>query len=180
MITYLLLAMLWYSLGIAYSSFAEWMVHRYWMHRPFLIFGYKFDYPFKAHAIVHHGKFKADRTYVLENHPPETKMGDQKTIPMAWWNGPALIAIASFPFVMWSLFHPAWFIVGCVTGAIASYYGVYEYLHWCMHYPKGRWFEGTRLYKWIDEHHRLHHEHMGTNYNVVLPLADLCLGTLAL
>ncbi len=165
--------------GIAYASFAEWMLHRYWMHRPFWIFGwYKFDYPFKAHAIVHHGKFKADETYHLQNRPEETKKADRKTIPMAWWNGPVLIAMASLPFVLWSIFNPSWLLVGCVAGAVACYYGTYEYIHFCMHLPKGRWFENTRLYKWIDEHHRLHHEHMGNNFNVVLPLADFCLRTL--
>ncbi len=62
------------------SSFFEWTLHRYVMHRPVG----SFDYPFKAHAVIHHHVFKADHTYHLINP------ADRKTIPMAWWNGPVL------------------------------------------------------------------------------------------
>ena len=37
-------------------------------------------------ALVHHQTFRADHTYHLINE------ADKETIPMAWWNGPALIA----------------------------------------------------------------------------------------
>ena len=32
----------------------------------------------------------------------------------------------------------------------------------------------------LNGHHLLHHRYMGKNFNVVLPLADLCLGTFIL
>lgn len=160
--------------GFVYSSFPEWIVHRYVMHKVFL----KFEYPFISHAVIHHGKFKADVTYELQNHSPEKQREDQVTIPMAWWNGPTLIAIASLPFIFMGIGSMSWFIVLCISLGIASYYGVYEYIHWCMHKPKNRWFEQTRLYRWINGHHKRHHEKMHRNFNVVLPLADLLLGTL--
>ncbi|MDP3962323.1 MAG: fatty acid hydroxylase [bacterium] len=175
-----LLAPLCFVAGYLYSSFPEWMVHRYVMHRVFCFFKYKFKYPFERHAIVHHQTFKADVSYELNNHPPEKQEENQITIPMAWWNGPVLIAIASLPFVGMKILNVPWSVVISTTAGIAAYYATYEYIHWCMHKPLNRWFERTSLYKWINGHHRRHHEKMGTNFNVVLPLADFCLGTLYL
>lgn len=172
--------MIGYAIGIVYASFAEWALHRYVMHRPVRIFGFSFTYPFHAHARVHHVVFGGGDSYILNTHPRESQDEDQETIPMKWWNGPVLILMASSPFVIWSIFRPSWWFTASIALAVASYYGAYEYLHFCMHKPKGRWLENTRLYKWIDKHHLIHHQHMGKNFNVVLPLADFCLGTLIL
>ncbi len=43
----------------AFASFFEWGLHKYLMHRPL------WDYPFRAHALVHHQVFRADNTYHL-------------------------------------------------------------------------------------------------------------------
>ena len=48
---------------VIFASFFEWTLHRYFMHRPVG----KFDYAFRAHALVHHQTFKADHTYHLIN-----------------------------------------------------------------------------------------------------------------
>src|SRR5437868_7654673 len=69
--------------AVAFASFFEWALHRFFMHRPV----WRFDYAFRAHALVHHQTFKADHTYHLINEP------DKETIPMAWWNGPVLIVV---------------------------------------------------------------------------------------
>jgi hypothetical protein len=61
---------------------------------------------------------------------------------------------------------------------MAGYYGTYEYIHWCMHLPKARVIERSGLFFRLNGHHLLHHRYMHKNFNVVLPLADLCLGTL--
>jgi sterol desaturase/sphingolipid hydroxylase (fatty acid hydroxylase superfamily) len=63
---------------------------------------------------------------------------------------------------------------------IALYYATYEYLHWCMHLPDNRWFENSRIFKFLNLHHRIHHKMMHKNLNVVLPFADLVWGTLIL
>jgi hypothetical protein len=151
-----------------FSSFFEWTLHKYVMHRPVG----KFRYAFKAHAIVHHGTFKADKTYHLIDEK------DKETIPMAWWNGPALILIGTAPFAVLSFFTGQWaFALGACL-AISSYYGFYEYIHWCMHLPKARRVEKPWWFRKLNGHHLLHHRYMHKNFNVVLPLADLCLGTL--
>src|SRR5436190_8278996 len=111
-----------------FASFFEWTLHRFIMHRPLG----KFTYPFERHALVHHNIFKADHTYHLINEK------DKHTIPMAWWNGPMLILVGSIPFVAASLLSGQWGIVCGSTLACMSYYGAYEYMHWCMHLPRKR------------------------------------------
>jgi hypothetical protein len=154
--------------GIVFASFFEWVLHRYVMHRPV----WRFRYAFQAHAVVHHKTFKADHTYHLQDEK------DKHTIPMAWWNGPVLIALGVLPFLAISWALGQWmFVLGGLI-AFIGYYGTYEYIHWCMHLPKARRIEKPKLFRLLNGHHLLHHRYMHKNFNVVLPLADLCLGTL--
>lgn len=157
-------------IATVFASFFEWTLHRYIMHKPVKFF----RYPFERHALIHHHIFKADETYHLINEE------DKHTIPMAWWNGPAIIAVGIIPFVIGSIFlKSSGFAVGAFI-ACASYYGAYEYMHWCMHLPRKRNVERSGIFFRLNGHHLLHHRYMGKNFNVVLPLADLLLGTLLL
>ena len=167
-------SLLWFSAGflawLVYSSFFEWTMHRYVMHRPFM----NWNYPFRAHAIVHHQTFKADHTYHL------IKESDKHTIPMAWWNGPVIIVLVTLPIlpVAWAI--GQWALAWGALAGITTYYCVYEYLHWCMHLPKSRKLEKSGLFYRLNGHHLLHHRYMHKNFNVIIPIADLCLGTLLL
>jgi hypothetical protein len=167
-------AMFWPALGflcaVFYASFFEWTLHRYLMHRPFG----KFRYAFEAHALVHHRVFRADETYHLIHAQ------DAKTIPMAWWNGPVLVAAGALPFVAISWWLGRWGLLCGAVAACASYYATYEYIHWCMHLPRKRNVERSGIFFRLNGHHLLHHRYMGKNFNVVLPVADLLLGTLLL
>ncbi|HEY4511856.1 MAG TPA: sterol desaturase family protein [Candidatus Paceibacterota bacterium] len=155
---------------IAYTSTFEWLLHRNVMHRPLG----KFTYPFKAHAIVHHGLFKADATYHLSAHQNQ---GDKKTIPMAWWNALFLIPIAASPFILPAFIGGRSVVITAMI-IIAAYYGLYEYIHFCMHLPKQRKIECLGIFRRLNGHHVLHHRYMHKNFNVVLPLADWLFGTL--
>ena len=156
--------------GVIFASFFEWTLHRFVMHRPFL----GLDYSFKAHALVHHHTFKADHTYHLINEQ------DKETIPMAWWNGPAIIFTGMIPVTIlaWALGN--WVITIGAFVAFCLYFAAYEYMHWCMHLPKARRVEKSWFFYRLNGHHLLHHRYMHKNFNVVMPLADLCLGTLLL
>lgn len=158
------------TVGVVFASFFEWTLHRYVMHRPV----WKFRYAFQAHAVVHHQVFKSDATYHLIDEK------DKETIPMAWWNGPVLILIGMIPFALisWSLGQWGLTVGGFV--AFGSYYGFYEYIHWCMHLPKARRVEKPQWFRKLNGHHLLHHRYMHKNFNVVFPLADFILGTLML
>ena len=162
----------WTSIGfvswLVFASFYEWTLHRFIMHRPFG----PLTYPFRTHAVVHHQTFKADHTYHLIDE------ADRETIPMAWWNGPLLVSIAVLPAWPAAALMGEWgFLVGALV-AIAGYYCFYEYIHWCMHLPKQRHVERSGIFFRLNGHHLLHHRYMHKNFNVVLPIADLCLGTL--
>jgi hypothetical protein len=159
-----------FVIAVFFASFFEWALHRFIMHRP--VTG--FEYPFRAHALVHHRTFRADHTYHLVHEE------DKHTIPMAWWNGPAIIAVGMIPFVACSWIFHNWALLCGALLAASLYYGAYEYIHWCMHLPKKRQIERSGIYFRLNGHHLLHHRYMGRNFNVVLPLADLCLGTLLL
>jgi len=159
-----------FVVAVFFASFFEWTLHRYLMHRPFG----NFVYAFRAHALVHHQTFKADNTYHLINE------ADKHTIPMAWWNGPVLIAVGMTPFWLAAWFVGSWGVVSGALLACVCYYGAYEYMHWCMHLPRKRNIERSGIYFQLNGHHLLHHRYMHKNFNVVFPLADLCLGTLLL
>jgi hypothetical protein len=156
--------------GVIFASFFEWTLHRYVMHRPVG----KFDYAFKAHAVVHHHVFKADQTYHLLNEK------DKETIPMAWWNGPVIILLNMIPTSLVAWWVGSWGVLLGAFVAYCSYFAAYEYMHWCMHLPKARRVERSWVFYRLNGHHLLHHRYMHKNFNVVMPLADLCLGTLLL
>lgn len=159
-----------FMLGVVFCSVFEWTLHRFVMHRPVG----KFRYPFEAHALVHHRIFKADHTYhLIHEH-------DKKTIPMAWWNGPVLVALGLLPFLIFAVLSHKWGVVCGAAVASSAYYTAYEYMHWCMHLPKRRHVERSGIFFRLNGHHLLHHRYMKKNFNVVLPLADLFLGTLLL
>ena len=164
----------WFAIGFAsgagVASFFEWTLHRFFMHKPAL----GFRYPFEKHALVHHHIFKGDATYHLVHEK------DKKTIPMAWWNGPVLVAVLLLPFLIAAFFMQRWALLCGAAVSCTAYYAVYEYIHWCMHLPKQRHVERSGIFYRLNGHHLLHHRYMHKNFNVVLPLADLCLGTLRL
>jgi hypothetical protein len=168
----MMIFLFWSAIGILGGVFAasmfEWVLHRYFMHRPSL----GIRYPFERHAMVHHQVFKADHTYHL------IRDEDKKTIPMAWWNGPVLVAMAQSPVLLAAIIFQKWGMLAGGALACTVYYAAYEYLHWCMHLPRKRSIERSGIFFRLNGHHLLHHRYQGKNFNVVLPLADLILGTL--
>ena len=148
-----------------YASFFEWVLHRFLMHQPL------WWYPYHAHALVHHGTFRAGPSYFLSEN------GSLKKIRFAWWNAPLILGLhAPLLLGVRYLLQADIFFGG--MAALGFYYFLYEYFHFCMHVPKARWFETTALFAWLDAHHHQHHKRHLSNLNVVLPLADLFLGTL--
>jgi hypothetical protein len=160
--------------GVVQASFTEWAFHRYWLHRPWLPKGC-----FTAHTLVHHQLCKHDDTFhVVEEEQHEA-------LHFQWWGGPLLILISVTPWVLlawwfgalgWSL--PYVPFVASVAGMFMVYYAGYEGLHYLMHMPTFPRIERLGYFQFLKKHHRIHHIHMNRNLNVLLPLADLFLGTL--
>src|SRR5690606_16187016 len=97
---------------LVFCSFFEWTLHRFVMHRPLG----PFRYPFRTHTLVHHRIFRADHSYHLTNE------ADKWTIPMAWWNGPVLIAICSLPFAVIGYLLGEWGILVGAVVTLGAYY----------------------------------------------------------
>ena len=161
-------------IGTVQASFFEWAFHRFWLHRPWLPKGC-----FTSHTLVHHQLCKFDDTFhVVEEEQHEA-------LTFAWWGGPTLVAINVVP---WALLAWGLAAVGVVVpwlaflitlaATITLYYLGYEGFHHLMHKPAIEGIERARYFRFIKRHHRIHHVLMDRNLNVLLPLADLILGTL--
>ena len=161
-------------IGIVQASFFEWTFHRYWLHRPWLP-----KDVFTAHTLVHHQLCKHDDTF--EVHAEE----QHEALHFQWWGGPFLILINLTPWLIaagvlaWkgvAVSSLAFLIPFGVT--LAVYYAGYEGFHYLMHKPSIGWIERSAGFRFLKQHHRIHHLQMDRNLNVLIPLADLCLGTL--
>ena len=162
---------------VVQASFFEWAYHRYWLHRPWLP-----PQMFTAHTLVHHQLCKHEDTFHVHDEEQE------EALTFQWWGGPALIAINLIPWagVWWPLRAmnaPGTFIAVTLIAVVVTlglYYAAYEGFHYLVHRPKIAWIERSLAFKFLEQHHRIHHVHMGKNFNVAVPLADLMLGTLML
>ena len=154
-----------FLVGIVYASLAEWVIHRWLMHRPL----WRFKHFFVGHAKIHHGIYRADPTYHVGERP-------KSDLTFAWWAMP-IPTVAHFPVIIPIAI---WFSIPAAVGlviAFSLYQTTYEVLHYYMHVPTGRWVERTWAFKWIDAHHFQHHRKHSTNLNVVLPIADFLFRT---
>jgi hypothetical protein len=171
MTVYILWCLAGLVVGLVFASFFEWTLHKYVMHRPL------WQLPIRVSSACRRAPQDlqgGSHSYHLIHEK------DRHTIPMAWWNGPVLILLFAVPSALIAWPTGLWGLPIGAVAAFSTYYGVYEYIHWCMHLPKERRVEKPWLFRRLNGHHLLHHRYMHKNFNVVLPLADLCLGTLRL
>ena len=159
-------------IAIVQTSLFEWVYHRYWLHRPWLP-----PQMFTAHTLVHHQLCKHEDTFHV------TEEEQEEALTFQWWGGPVLVAIILSPWLLLAVFErvsgiPWWPMVGAMAVVAFLYYFAYEGFHYLMHKPSIPWIERTAMFRFMKKHHQLHHVYMGKNFNVVLPLADLLLGTL--
>lgn len=162
--------------AIVQASFFEWAFHRYWLHRPWMP-----EDCFRSHTMVHHQLCKYEDTFHVVEEEQEEALHFQ------WWGGPVLVLINMIP---WAL--PAWglSVAGVALPYVAFlvafgvtvglYYVGYEGFHYLMHKPSIPAIENSRFFRFLKKHHALHHVYMDKNLNVLLPLADFCLGSLVL
>ena len=158
--------------GILQATMFEWIYHRYWLHRPWLP-----PQMFTAHTLVHHQLCKHEDTFHI------TEPEQEEAMTFQWWAGVVLVGINMVPWALVALLaggtgYPGWTVMATIGATIFVYYLAYEGFHFLMHKPSIPWIERAGFFQFIKKHHRLHHVYMGKNFNVVLPLADLMLGTL--
>ena len=154
--------------AILYGSFFEWFVHKHFMHSTKWL-----REPFERHAILHHGMQRSLRSFFARpSDNPQYMLIEASFFPFVWLlHVPLYLGIDHFV-----AHHTG---IGIALGT-ACYCAAYEFVHWCEHVPRDRWIERTRAFRFLLEHHRVHHLYPKKNYNVVFPLADWILGTLSL
>jgi 4-hydroxysphinganine ceramide fatty acyl 2-hydroxylase len=148
-----------------YACFFEWVGHRYFMHAP----RFPLKDAFRGH-MAHHQHYRGD-------HYEAHEEGHVEGVTLRWYAFPLMILahMPLFAAVQWLTGVPSFWggVVACTL-----YFAGYEYTHYLMHVPRGHFVERFRWFRFTREHHRLHHEYMRCNFNVFIPLADACLGTL--
>ena len=151
--------------AFVYGSFFEWVVHRFLMHRPTR----GLRHIFKGHAEIHHGVYRGDSTYVTGDREPEE-------VTFAWWLMPGIPLLHVPPAIGLFFLFGLPSAIGLLVGVVL-YQAIYEYSHYSMHVPQGRWIERRRLFRWVNDQHLQHHRKHFTNLNVFFPIADFVLGT---
>ena len=149
-----------------YACFFEWVAHRHFMHAP----RFPLRDAFRGH-MEHHRTFRGDHRYQVPEH------GHTGGIALRWYAFPGILLghLPIFALAQWATGWPTFW-----SGVLACslYFAGYEYTHFLMHAPQGHFLERFRWFRFTREHHRIHHRYMRCNYNVFIPLADACLGTL--
>ncbi len=158
------------ALAIVLDSCIEWFVHRNFMHEKRYKTWPVVGYFFRSHAEEHHVHFKC-----------ATFHNDSKlhTIILKRWAGPSLILIASIPGALLSWYTQLWMPLAIFAVVATLYYILFEYIHIVMHSTKDHWFKRTKWFKFLTEHHHLHHCNWNKNFNLVIPLGDYLFKTLA-
>lgn len=160
---------LWGFLGaFLVNSFIEWGAHRFILHSPRIV-----RFAYDLHDRGHHVLFGAGETYHAQNREMEGH-----------------ITFVARDYLLFLLFTtPLW--VGAelllrrpvlAGGVLATLAGLqlFNSLHLRYHLPSDTWFQRTRYFRFLKEHHRRHHGDPTKNFNVAfIPIADFCLGTLA-
>jgi hypothetical protein len=153
--------------ALLYASFFEWFVHKHLMHSTKWL-----REPFERHAVLHHGMHRSLRSFFARaSDNPQYMLVEASFFPIVW--------VLHIPLYLgFNYFVAPHTGIGIALGT-ACYCVAYEVIHWCEHVPRNRWIERTRVFRFLLEHHRIHHLYPRKNYNVVCPLADLMLRTLS-
>jgi hypothetical protein len=172
------------------ASPLEWIVHRYVYHRvivPFLRPIYD------VHHKGHHYVFFPTSRYVTGGPPRRIPvLGDdhfRHVHTAGWKNG--LVRLAHFSFYMTIgavfIWLPAWlltgnvpFLIGIIVASVIVS-DLFITVHDTIHRPGShRILESQFWFKFLDNHHYIHHVDTEANVNFLLPLADWMFGTLRL
>jgi hypothetical protein len=167
------------------ASPIEWLVHRYIYHRSFTLL----RRIYAVHLAHHHLYFPTWR-YVTggpaRRIPILAKVVDVPQISR-WKN--AMTYFAHFVFYMtlgagliwlpmWLLSQSVPFLIGAILGTIVIS-NLFITVHDSIHRPGSHKIMETQTwFRFLDEHHYIHHVDTEANVNFLLPLADWLFGTL--
>jgi hypothetical protein len=168
-------------------SIAEWVVHRWIMHRPSR--RRWLQLAFEQHHRAHHWiNFPPDQyiqTGPVQYVPLWTDRLDRAATTRVAW----AVTIASH-FAFYGIFAmvlvliPAWLwsrnvaFAWSATATSVVLLSGFIHVHDAIHYPGLSPLERFGWFRFLDRHHYIHHIDTGANTNFLLPLGDLLLGTL--
>jgi hypothetical protein len=157
-------------------SFLEHAIHRQLMHRRSLPASLYRRFAFldryqRAHAVLHHTTY-----YHRFDHEPDP-VGREVDVTLGPWTALRLYLAVS-PLVLCLACID---VIGAVvfTGVALVHMRLWGILHHEMHVPQSPFLQRLRAFRYLARHHFLHHRYPSRNYNVVIPIADAVLGTLA-
>ena len=169
---------------LAASPF-EWLVHRHVYHR-------RRWFPLnRIHAIhqAHHHAYFPTWRYVTGGPPRRIQiLGGRATASTSGFSN-VLTRSAHFAFYIflglalicmpaWFLTHKLFFLAGTLCG-LAMISDLFIRVHDAIHRPAAhRLLQRQFWFRFLDDHHFIHHVDTESNVNFLLPLADLMYGTL--
>lgn len=168
MLNFVLQCSAWFVGLAVLMSFIEHQIHVHFMHRksPLSKVVPNLDKVFQNHAILHHGYY-----YDIFDDEP-VPPGKDKGLRLNYLEGflEALPISAFIAVISWQ---------GAIIffAVVMLHHFFWNKIHVEMHKPEKRFFSNWPLYKILARHHYLHHRYRDKDFNVVLPLADIVLGT---
>ena len=173
-----------YFLSVALG---EWIAHRYVYHRPWR--SEFMNHIHTLHQVHHHWRYYPPTEYtrdgdvdyisVLPSHAYRLcKSPFERATAYA---GQYLLYV--LPMVL-LLIVPGWLVsrnwAFTITLLILTLFMCHMFVrvHDYIHQPAGRWMERQFWFKFLNQHHYIHHVDTESNVNFLLPLGDLLLGTL--
>lgn len=155
-------------------SFMEYMIHRYLMHEGLPEWFYKLLPVLKnfmyQHRVLHHSVY-----YKQFDHEPDP-VGRDLNIKIELWQS-AIIGLLVLPvlvIIAWLL--SAVPVLIFVAFALAHNL-TWNLIHSEMHKPKHAFWTRWGIYKFLAQHHYMHHQDTHSNFNITVPLADFVLAT---
>jgi hypothetical protein len=166
----------WLAFSYVFISFFEYQIHRHLMHRKRLpkwlyrVSPYVLK-TFESHAVCHHGVWYKRFDYEPDprgrEHNLDIKLGETAVM---------LLCLAPvFALLLWL---SPW--GGAIVLAVSVLHNrLWNVLHRQMHIPQRAFFRNWPAFRFLARQHFMHHQQTTKNYNVVFPLFDFLLGSVA-
>ena len=165
----------------------EWLVHRYVYHRH-LVPGLGRIYTIHHHS--HHYVFFPTWRYVTSGPPRRIPIAGEGTTAVSTGhveNAMTRLAHVAFYLTLglvliitpaWLATHNVYFVLGGLTSLVVVS-NLFVTVHDTIHRPGShRLIEAQPWFRFLDNHHYIHHVDTEANVNFLLPLADWLFGTL--
>ena len=153
------------------NSVIEWASHRWILHSNRIV-----RFAWLLHDQEHHPLFPLDDYTATTDSPHDTMRRTHVAFVPRDYLGFMAATAPIWLGAEWLAGVPI--ALGAALATLAQLQ-LFNSLHWRFHVPAGSWFERTWFFRFLAQHHRLHHARPMTNLNVsFLPLADFCFGTL--